>query len=71
MSETIDGLATILSSWGADGAQAKHTVDQYLRNIGKGDKLAILDAPVGKVGPPPAPLKGTEGPFYVMEVQPS
>ncbi|KAE8332952.1 hypothetical protein BDV39DRAFT_188996 [Aspergillus sergii] len=68
---SLDGLAEILNQWGVDGPQALRTIEQYDRIIRLGDKTSTLDAPVGKAGKPPVPLVEGEGPFFVMEVQPS
>ncbi|QMW39194.1 hypothetical protein G4B11_002474 [Aspergillus flavus] len=68
---SLDGLAEILNQWGVDGSQALRTIEQYDRFIRLGDKTSTLDAPVGKAGKPPVSLVEGEGPFFVMEVQPS
>ncbi|KAL5357113.1 hypothetical protein BJX96DRAFT_181215 [Aspergillus floccosus] len=68
---TLDGLVDILQKWGVNGAQARRTIDHYDRAIRLGDKTAVLDAPVGQGGAPPAPLVDGDGPFFAMEVQPS
>ncbi|KAB8261598.1 hypothetical protein BDV32DRAFT_157923 [Aspergillus pseudonomiae] len=68
---SLEGLAEILNQWGVDGPQALRTIEQYDRIIRLGDKTSTLDAPVGKAGKPPVPLVEGEGPFFVMEVQPS
>ncbi|KAE8380414.1 hypothetical protein BDV26DRAFT_302845 [Aspergillus bertholletiae] len=68
---SLDGLAEILNQWGVDGLQALRTIEQYDRVIRLGDKTSTLDAPVGKAGKPPVSLVEGEGPFFVMEVQPS
>ncbi|KJK63788.1 FAD binding domain protein [Aspergillus parasiticus SU-1] len=68
---SLDGLVEILNQWGVDGPQALRTIEQYDRIIRLGDKTSTLDAPVGKAGKPPVPLVEGEGPFFVMEVQPS
>ncbi|KAE8359949.1 hypothetical protein BDV27DRAFT_168212 [Aspergillus caelatus] len=68
---SLDGLAEILNQWGVDGPQALRTIEQYDRFIRLGDKTSTLDAPVGNAGKPPVPLVEGEGPFFVMEVQPS
>ncbi|KNG84807.1 extracellular 3-ketosteroid 1-dehydrogenase [Aspergillus nomiae NRRL 13137] len=68
---SLEGLAEILNQWGVDGPQALRTIERYDRFIRLGDKTSTLDAPVGKAGKPPVPLVEGEGPFFVMEVQPS
>jgi hypothetical protein len=68
---TLKGLVDILNNWGADGLQARRTVKQYDLAIRLGDTDIPLDAAVGRGGPPPVPLVDGEGPFFVMEVQPS
>lgn len=68
---TLDELVDILNNWGADGLQARRTVEQYDLAVRLGDTEISLDAPVGRGGSPPVPLVDGEGPFFVMEVQPS
>jgi hypothetical protein len=67
----LDGLVKILNEFGANGTQALRTIEQYRRAVSLGDTSITLDAVVGQGGPPPAALIDGEGPFYVMEVQPS
>ncbi|RFU26077.1 hypothetical protein B7463_g10261, partial [Scytalidium lignicola] len=68
---TLDGLVDILIRWGADGIEAQRTLQRYDQAVRLGDLSTSLDAPVGRSGPVPVPLIDGEGPFYVMEVQPS
>jgi hypothetical protein len=68
---TLGDLIDILGRWGINKEQAARTLDDYDRVIRQNQSDIILDAPVGYCGSPPAPLIDGEGPFYVMEVQPS
>ncbi|KAJ5263222.1 hypothetical protein N7478_010827 [Penicillium angulare] len=70
-SNTIQGLMEVLSQWGVDPVQSEKTVQQYNQVVRLGNSKIALDAPVGRGGTPPVPLVDGEGPFYVMEVQPS
>lgn len=68
---TLQGLAEILDGWGADGKQAKRTVERYDQVVRLGDYSLELDAPTGRCGKPPPALVEGDGPFFAMEVQPS
>ncbi|KAF2094964.1 FAD binding domain protein [Rhizodiscina lignyota] len=69
--QTLDELVSTLDSWSVDGAQVRRTLEQYHRKVGMRHSEAVLDAPVGRILAPPAPLVEGEGPFWAMEVQPS
>ncbi|KAJ5742807.1 uncharacterized protein N7511_011208 [Penicillium nucicola] len=68
---TLNELTKILHNWGVNDMQARHTIEQYDQAMRLGQKHISLDAPVGRGGPPPAPLVDGNGPFYAIEVQPS
>lgn len=68
---TLDSLMDVLQQWGVDSSQARHTISQYDKVVRLGEKSASLDAPAGRAGQPPMALVDGEGPFFVMEVQPS
>ena len=68
---TLDGLIQILNKWGADGSQARRTIEQYDQVVRRGNTGISLSAPAGRTGTPPVPLVDGEGPFFAMEVQPS
>lgn len=70
-SPTLTGLGDILHKWGVDRSRARRTIDEYDQSVRLGNKTIPLDAPIGRGGPPPTPLVDGEGPFHVMEVQPS
>lgn len=68
---TLDGLVKILDDWKVDSSQARRTIEQYDQVVSRGNTGISLDAPTGRTGTPPVPLVDGEGPFFVMEVQPS
>jgi hypothetical protein len=68
---TLDGLIQILNKWGADGSQARRTIEQYDQVVRRGNTGISLNAQAGRSGTPPVPLVDGEGPFFAMEVQPS
>jgi hypothetical protein len=68
---TLGELLEILRTWGVDHVQAAVTIEKYDQVVRHGQRNLGLDAPVGRAGAPPSPLVDGEGPFYVMEVQPS
>ncbi|CAG7962010.1 unnamed protein product [Penicillium salamii] len=70
-SVTLAGLVDILQQWGVDHSSARRTIKEYDQVVRLGNKNVVLDAPIGRGGPPPVPLVDGEGPFYAMEVQPS
>jgi hypothetical protein len=70
-SSNLDGLLEILNEFGVNGMEARRTIDQYRQALSLGNTSVELDAPIGRAGSPPAALVEGEGPFYVMEVQPS
>ncbi|KAH8650660.1 FAD binding domain protein [Tricladium varicosporioides] len=69
--KNLDSLVNILNEWGVDKAQVRRTITQYDRVVRIGEKTVLLDAAVGRIGVPPKPLVEGDGPFFVMEVQPS
>ncbi|KAL3478894.1 FAD binding domain-containing protein [Aspergillus californicus] len=68
---TLEGLVEILRQWGVDSVRAKCTIKEYETATRDKNGRQSLDAPVGRGGPPPAPLVEGDGPFYAIEVQPS
>ncbi|KAJ5328879.1 hypothetical protein N7452_009269 [Penicillium brevicompactum] len=70
-SPTLTGLGDILHEWGVDRTRARRTIEDYDQVVRLVNKSITLDAPIGRGGPPSLPLVDGEGPFYVMEVQPS
>jgi hypothetical protein len=70
-SPTLEGLVDVLNGFGANGTQARRTIEQYRRAVNLKDASVELDAPVNAERSPPVALVEGEGPFYVMEVQPS
>ncbi|KAK4923902.1 hypothetical protein LTR66_016490 [Elasticomyces elasticus] len=70
-SPTLTGLGDTLHEWGVDRTRARRTIEEYDQVVRLGNKSITLDAPIGGGGSPPSPLVDGEGPFHVMEVQPS